>query len=131
MTVVTLINVLTNVAYFTVVNAEEMKASDAVAVQFGARVFSWMTWPIPLVVAVSVFGTMNGNIFSAARVIQAGAEEGHFPLIGAMLHRTTDTPLPALLFNALLNNNGTDCDWLYLVPSFIYLFICFVGDGSS
>ena len=48
---------------------------------------------------ISVFGNMNGNVFSAARVIQVGAEEGHFPVIGAMFHRTLSTPVPALLVN--------------------------------
>ena len=64
---VTIIYVLVNISYLTVMSPGEMLVSDAVAVTFGNRILGPMAWLMPLSVAFSTFGAANGTIFAAGR----------------------------------------------------------------
>jgi len=97
MPVVTLVYVSANVAYFAVVSPQEMLASPAVAVTFGEKTFGVMVWVVPVFVALSTFGGVNGIIFTSARLFFVGAQEGHLPAIVSFVHPTRGTPIPALL----------------------------------
>ena len=96
MPLVTLVYVLANVAYFAVLSTSEILASDAVAVvrilkrnhqrfyyylyfymylqffysknfqTFGNRMLGVMYWIIPVFVACSTFGSINGGIFTSS-----------------------------------------------------------------
>ncbi|KAJ8025488.1 Y+L amino acid transporter 2 [Holothuria leucospilota] len=97
---VTVLYVFTNVAYFTVLTKDEILASNAVAATFGDRSLGNFAWIMPLSVAVSTFGSVNGNILTTSRLIFAGARDHNLPMVAALIHPTTRTPIPAIIIIA-------------------------------
>ncbi|XP_063953966.1 cystine/glutamate transporter-like isoform X2 [Lytechinus pictus] len=92
---VTIIYVLANIAYFTVLNSAELLASSAVALDFGQRVFGSWSWILSVVVAISIAGNLNGGSITFARVLLVASREGHIPKVLSMVHINQKTPLPA------------------------------------
>ncbi|XP_058812417.1 Y+L amino acid transporter 2 [Topomyia yanbarensis] len=98
MPMVTGIYVFVNMAYFAVVPRHDMLASIAVAVNFGYRMFGAVAWLVPIFVALSCFGGVNGILFTSARLFSTGAQEGHLPAWFSLVHVRRQTPIPALIF---------------------------------
>ncbi|KAH0617005.1 hypothetical protein JD844_028561 [Phrynosoma platyrhinos] len=67
LTVVTVAYILTNVSYYAVLTPEEILNSDAVAVSFADNIFKSISSVLPILVALSCFGALNGGIFAASR----------------------------------------------------------------
>ncbi|KAL3860072.1 hypothetical protein ACJMK2_010240 [Sinanodonta woodiana] len=99
---ITIIYVLANIAYFAVITPQEMLASNAVAVVFANRTYGVMAWIMPLFVAFSTFGGVNGAIFTSARLVFVGARQGHLPGILATINIRRYTPMPSLLFGCVM-----------------------------
>ncbi|XP_074646049.1 b(0,+)-type amino acid transporter 1-like isoform X2 [Tubulanus polymorphus] len=99
---VTVIYLLVNVSYFSVMSKEEVLGSTAVAVTWGKDVLGSFVWVIPLSVAMSTFGACNGSIFCRARLIFAAARKGHLMDILSMVHVKQLTPLPSLVFTTII-----------------------------
>ncbi|KAF4114831.1 cystine/glutamate transporter isoform X1 [Onychostoma macrolepis] len=97
MVTVTVFYVLVNVAYYTMMTANELLMSDAVAVTFASRALQGVAPAIPVLVALSCLGALNGGFFSSPRMLFVGAREGHLPGIFSMIHIHRQTPLPAVL----------------------------------
>ncbi|XP_051901111.1 cystine/glutamate transporter [Pristis pectinata] len=97
MMVVTVGYVLTNVAYFTVMSPEELLASEAVAVTFAEHLMGKFSVAVPIFVALSCFGSMNGGVFAVARMFFVASREGHLPEILSMIHVRKHTPVPAVI----------------------------------
>lgn len=95
---VTIIYLLANISYFTVLTPHELLTSNAVAVTFGDRVLSSFSWIMPLSVAFSTFGGLNGGIFASSRLFFVGARNGHLPKSLAMINLKYYTPIPSLVF---------------------------------
>uniref|UniRef100_H3A982 Large neutral amino acids transporter small subunit 2 n=1 Tax=Latimeria chalumnae TaxID=7897 RepID=H3A982_LATCH len=118
--VVTFVYVFANIAYVTAMSPQELLASNAVAVTFGEKLLGVMAWIMPISVALSTFGGVNGSLFTSSRLFFAGAREGHLPSLLAMIHIKRCTPIPALLFTCITT-------LLMLMTSDIYTLINYVG----
>ncbi|XP_008215356.1 Y+L amino acid transporter 2 isoform X1 [Nasonia vitripennis] len=119
-TLVTIVYVLTNVAFYTTLSPNEVLNSKAVAVTFANRLFGPMAWTIPVFVALSTFGAVNGILLTSSRLFYAGACEGQMPEILTMIQTSRMTPTPAVICMALLS-------MLYLCSSDIVALINYVG----
>lgn len=99
---VTIVYLLTNIAYFAVLSPTQMLSTSAVAVAFANRTLGPMAWIIPLLVCCSAIGAANGTLFGAARLINVAGREGHTLQVLSMVHITYKTPQPAIIFTGAL-----------------------------
>ncbi|KAF3705234.1 Cystine/glutamate transporter [Channa argus] len=97
MVTVTVFYVLVNVAYYTMMSPAELLMSDAVAVTFANRALQGLALVIPVLVALSCLGGLNGSFFGSTRMLFVGAREGQWPPIFSMIHVRRHIPLPAIL----------------------------------
>ncbi|XP_066576242.1 cystine/glutamate transporter isoform X1 [Amia ocellicauda] len=97
MAVVTFCYVLTNVAYYTVMTAEELLASEAVAVTFAEKLMGKFSIAVPIFVSMSCIGSMTGSMFAISRMFYVASREGQLPKILSMIHIRRHTPVPAVI----------------------------------
>ena len=121
---VTIIYVLANVAYFVVLTRDELLSSSAVAVLFGEKMLGVMSWTMPVFVACSTFGALNGAIFASSRLFFVGAREGHLPAAIALINVKRLTPVPSLIFLCIIT-------LVLLVIKDVYVLINYVSFVES
>ncbi|XP_022103438.1 cystine/glutamate transporter-like [Acanthaster planci] len=97
MTIITVVYMMVNVAYYVVISPVELLASNAVALTFGDRVLGSWSAVCSLAVALSCIGGVNGAIFATARSLMVSSQEGVTPEVLGMIHVHYKTPLPAAL----------------------------------
>ncbi|XP_050050957.2 Y+L amino acid transporter 2 isoform X2 [Dermacentor andersoni] len=121
---VTIIYLLANVSYFVVLTADEVQSANAVAVTFGEKVLGVMSWIMPVSVALSTFGGLNGGIFASSRLFFVGARQGHLPTCLAMINVSHFTPAPSLVFLCLLS-------LLYLTNTDVFVLITYTAFSEA
>lgn len=99
---VTLLYLLVNVAYLTVLTPVQLMASPAVAVTFAEHALGLLAALVPIGVAVSVCGAINGGVLTTSRICFTAARQGHFSDVLGLIQRHRLTPAPAVLFNMVL-----------------------------
>jgi len=117
---VTIVYTLTNIAFYTTLSVPEVLGSEAVAVTFAEIIYGRFAFFIPVFVAMSTFGGVNGILLTSSRLFYAGACNGQMPEILSMIQVTRSTPAPAVIFCALLS-------MIYLTSSDIYALINYTG----
>ena len=65
---------------------------------FANRLYGYMAWIVPVFVAASTFGGVNGILLTSSRLFYAGAMEGQMPEVLTMIQTDKHTPAPAVLF---------------------------------
>lgn len=78
--------------------------------------FAWM---MPLFVACSTFGSLNGAIFASSRLFFVGARNGHLPAAISLINISCLTPIPSLIFMGVLT-------LVYLFIRDVYMLINYV-----
>ncbi|KAH7728586.1 Amino acid permease family protein [Aphelenchoides avenae] len=124
--IVTLIYMLVNVAYFAVLSADEVLESNAVAVTFADRMLGPVAMVMPLFVAISCIGGLNGIIFTCSRMFFAGARDGQLPELLAMINVNFLTPMPSLLFLGILSVGMIFVSDIYILINYLAFTECSV-----
>jgi len=115
-----LIYVLTIVAFHTTLSVSEVLGSEAVAVTFANRLYGRMAWIIPIFVACSTFGAVNGQLLTSSRLFFAGAREGQMPGALTMISISRTTPVPSVIVISCLS-------LAYLTSSDIVQLMNYIG----
>jgi len=115
-----IIYVFTIVAFHTILDKAEVLGSEAVAVTFANRIYGSMAWVIPIFVACSTFGAVNGTLLTSSRLFFAGAREGQMPQALTMIQINKVTPVPSVLVITLMS-------LVYLSSSNIIQLMNYVG----
>jgi len=103
MPLVTIVYLCANIAYFAAMSPSELLNSNAVAVTLGNKLLGFMAWVIPISVAMSTFGGVNGSLLVSSRCFFVGARHGHMPESLALINTKNFTPVPALIFTGALS----------------------------
>jgi solute carrier family 7 L-type amino acid transporter-like protein len=117
---VIIVYALTNIAFYTTLSVPEVLGSEAVAATFAEVLYGPMAFMIPIFVAMSTFGGVNGILLTSSRLFYAGACEGQMPEILSMIQVQKNTPAPAVLIVAALS-------LVYLTSSNIFALINYTG----
>lgn len=120
---VTVVYTMTIAAFHTVLSVQDVLSSGAVAVTFAERLYGKWSLIVPIFVAMSTFGGVNGILLTSSRLFYAGAEERQMPSLLSMIQISHLTPTPAVIAMCLLS-------LLYLMSNDIYLLINYVGFTS-
>ncbi|CAF3978914.1 unnamed protein product [Rotaria sp. Silwood2] len=114
---VTVLYVLTNISYFTVLSKAAMLSSNVVAVTWGEAVLWHQAVRVLLIlISISALGSANGTLFAAARYCMVGAQYGYLPEVFACIHSKRLTPLPGIVLQGFIGI-------LFCLPSNIYALI--------
>ncbi|XP_038070506.1 large neutral amino acids transporter small subunit 1-like [Patiria miniata] len=127
---VTIIYTLANVAYFTAMTPREMLASNAVAVTFGSKVLGGFALIMPIAVALSTFGSVNGNMLTCSRIFYVGAREHHLPSLLSMIHIKLLTPLPSVIITTILAVIYTFSNDIYTLINY-FNFVTWTSSGAA
>ncbi|KAI8061472.1 amino acid permease-domain-containing protein [Gilbertella persicaria] len=94
---------LSNVAYLAALRPEVVMHTNTVSMDLGKKVFGPTGGIIFAVcVAFSCFGSANASVFTGARIIYVSAKQGHIPSFFGKLSQSRQTPILALLLQAIL-----------------------------
>ncbi|XP_043839098.1 LOW QUALITY PROTEIN: solute carrier family 7 member 13 [Dromiciops gliroides] len=93
---VTILYLLVNIAYLTVLTPEEIIASDAVAMTWIDRVIPSCQWIISIGVSTSILSGLLSTTFSSSRLYYCASQEGQIPLLFSMLNNHSSPALPVI-----------------------------------
>ncbi|XP_076447036.1 large neutral amino acids transporter small subunit 1-like [Babylonia areolata] len=97
MVIITSVYITANVAYFAVLTPSDMLLSSAVAVTFSERTVPMLSYVMPVLIAVSVAGGINGSVLSMSRLFFTAARYNHLPQVISMITVKNLTPAPSLM----------------------------------
>ncbi|KAL3860499.1 hypothetical protein ACJMK2_010619 [Sinanodonta woodiana] len=120
---VTVMYILANVSYFTVLTADGLLKSNAVAVDWGKGALGVAWYIIPLSVLFSTFGAANGACYAGSRVVYCAAREGHLPEVLSYIHCRRYTPVLSIIFTCSIAS-------LMIIPSDVGGLIDFFSFAS-
>ncbi|KAA3670667.1 solute carrier family 7 (L-type amino acid transporter), member 6, partial [Paragonimus westermani] len=95
---ITAVYTIANVAYASVLSVHEILESSAVAVTFAKKVYGPAWFIMPIFVAFSTFGGVNGTIMTTSRIYFVASQENQMPKLLSFLHVDRLTPIPAVIF---------------------------------
>lgn len=99
----TLVYCLANIAFYAGTSPEELLESNAIAVDFADKFYGIFSWVMPVLVAFSCFGTVNGVMLTSSRLFFVAGRQQHMPWVLSFINPFLNTPIPAVLFTAVLS----------------------------
>ncbi|XP_030831311.1 cystine/glutamate transporter-like isoform X2 [Strongylocentrotus purpuratus] len=94
---VTIIYLMANIAYFTLLSPAEILASNAVAADYSVLALGNWSWTIWVFVALSAMGNLIGSWFGFSRMFYVAAREGLLPSVVGMISVKHRTPIPSVI----------------------------------
>uniref|UniRef100_A0AC34RL73 Amino acid permease n=1 Tax=Panagrolaimus sp. JU765 TaxID=591449 RepID=A0AC34RL73_9BILA len=92
-----LIYLAMNAAYFLVLTVDEFKSTETVAILFLKKALSAeFSKFVPFLICLVLIGSMNATIFGSSRYLFVGSRAKIMPSIFSGLHRSSDSPRPAV-----------------------------------
>uniref|UniRef100_A0A0K0E4A9 Amino acid permease/ SLC12A domain-containing protein n=1 Tax=Strongyloides stercoralis TaxID=6248 RepID=A0A0K0E4A9_STRER len=119
-TLCTIIYLFVNVAFYTGISIEQFITSKAIAITFANKYYGVLSILMPILVAFSCFGTVNGIMLTSSRLFFSASRNGHMPKIFSYINRDRNTPIPAVCFTSILSI------FYLLLSSNIYTLINYV-----
>lgn len=103
---------VTNIAYYALLDASVIKTSTSIAMDFGREAFGHAgSIIIPLAVVGSTFSAANAGVFTGARVVYVSARSGHAPRLLGEINAKTGLKLhilqPGTPINAIVQQAAT------------------------
>ncbi|KAI3382070.1 hypothetical protein SNEBB_005969 [Seison nebaliae] len=127
MPLVTIVYLLTNLAYFVVLSKEEILHSPAVALMFADYKLQPVPFLMSYAVAISAFGSLNGSILTSSRLFFVAARDGLMPKALSFVNVNYHTPIISVLFEGVITIIMLFVGDLYLLINYCifaeYLFI--------
>ncbi|XP_074641321.1 Y+L amino acid transporter 2-like [Tubulanus polymorphus] len=99
----TIVYLLVNVAFFTVLDQHEILTSSAIAVTFSQKMLGVMSFLMPVFVAFSCFGSLNGSLLTGSRSFFVGARDGNLPSVMALVNVKCLTPITSVIFGGIMS----------------------------
>ncbi|KAI8977615.1 amino acid permease-domain-containing protein [Mycotypha africana] len=128
---VTVVYVLANMAYFATLPLATVATSSTVAMQLGmVSMGKGGAYFFALMVILSTFGAVNGNVWAASRlVVTAAKEDGVFmPPFFGKLNEKRQTPIRALIFVGVISTIWSiPGDFTYLATLYSFINFFFYG----
>ncbi|XP_041512669.1 solute carrier family 7 member 13 [Microtus oregoni] len=100
---VTVLYLLANISYLTVLTPREILSSDAVALTWTDRIIPQLTWAVPFAISASLFSNLVINVLEVARVVYIAAKHGQLPLMFSTLN-VHSSPFIAVFLNVSLGS---------------------------
>ncbi|KAI0980167.1 hypothetical protein GJ496_005968 [Pomphorhynchus laevis] len=123
----TIVYTLTFASYFTALSISQVKTVPATAVSYIELIYSPLRYVLPLFVALSALGGLNGNLFTISRMFFVAGRDGMAPSITATKHLHFNTPIVPAVFEGLLGCMYVcvgDIEQLLKYLSFTYWLVC-------
>jgi L-type amino acid transporter 8 len=102
-TICTVVYTFTNIAFYAGTSPEVLLESTAIAVTFANKFYGVFAFIMPILVACSCFGTVNGVMLTSSRLFYVAGRNKHMPSVLSYLNPDLGTPIPAVLFTAFLS----------------------------
>ncbi|KAL1437491.1 hypothetical protein MTO96_048877 [Rhipicephalus appendiculatus] len=95
---------LTNLAFFVVLDADTIKNTDVVAITFVRATWGQgMATFVPLIIGVTMAGTMCVEVLASSRIAFAASRQGHLARVMSYVHVDSSVPLLAVMVHCMLS----------------------------
>lgn len=132
---VTMVYILGNIAYFATLPVEVVATSTTVAMQLGLEAMGkGGAYFFALMVVFSTFGAVNGNVWAASRIVMTAANEDsvYMPPFFGVLNEKRQTPIRALILVGCIATIWTiPGDFTYLANMYSFTGWLFYGIAIS
>ncbi|XP_052031398.1 solute carrier family 7 member 13 [Apodemus sylvaticus] len=119
---VTVVYLLANISYLTVLTPREILSSDAVAITWTDRVIPQLTWAVPFAISASLFSNLLINVLESARVSYIASENGQLPMLFSTLN-VHSSPVIAVLLNVSMGSIAIVLTSLIELINYLYFVV--------
>lgn len=119
--------ILTNIAYYVLLNPLDVANSKSVTLDFIQRLYSPIGPLVAVFVALASIGALNASVMGHPRLLFAGARLGHTPKLMGMLHEKFKVPWPAIFTLCIWSLIMLFTGGLLQFMEFISLYATYMG----